>query len=363
MRTLLGLMTVAFLTASVAAADNPPADRAATIKRIKADANKASTVLEEQLQEAKSDRETKTLELAYTTKVKALLDDAVKVFTEVPTDEPAAVAAFFVFGYGTADQITAAGNQILKNNIADKRVKGAIAASSEYGELALPFLKDVAKKSTDTENQAFAYFVIGRIYAEQSEESGEKPELAQKTGKIAEGYFALAAETNGTMKLGAKTTMAMAVKEDLYLLQNLAVGKLAPDIEGVGFDGTKTKLSSYRGKVVVLDFWKTTCGPCLAMIPTNREIVKAMADKPFAFIGVNLDENKAIGKRFVEDNNLTWPQWWSEDDAGAADVYRIRKYPSIFVIDAKGVIRYKHPHPRLLLSKVEVLVKEAEAKK
>jgi len=363
MRNLLGLLATILFTASLMAADNPPsADRAAAIKTIKDDAKKASILFETKLETVTSNREAELLEKAYITKMKALLDDAVKLFKDLPTDEPAADAAFFVFASGTAEQITAAGEQILKNNIADKRVRSAIATASEYGEHTLHFLKEVAKRSPDKENQAFSYFVIGRNYAEQSE-STDVAEVSQKAAKIAEGYYALAAETNGEMKLGEKVTMAKAVKEELYSLQNLGLGKVAPDFEGLGFDGSKTKLSSYRGKVVVLDFWKTTCPPCLAMIPMNREIVKSMEGRPFVFVGINLDENKAIGKRFVEERNLNWPQWWSKDDADAADAYRIQKYPSVFVIDAKGVIRYKMSNPRTLTARIEELVKEAEAKK
>jgi thiol-disulfide isomerase/thioredoxin len=55
-------------------------------------------------------------------------------------------------------------------------------------------------------------------------------------------------------------------------------------------DGEKLPLKGYRGKVVLLVFWASWCGPCMAVVPNEREIVEKLKDRPFALIGVNGDE-------------------------------------------------------------------------
>src|SRR5688572_12569567 len=67
------------------------------------------------------------------------------------------------------------------------------------------------------------------------------------------------------------------------------VGKPAPELSAVDFDGKPVKLSDYRGKVVVVVFWASWCGPCLKMIPHEKELATRFHDRPFAMIGVNND--------------------------------------------------------------------------
>ena len=75
-------------------------------------------------------------------------------------------------------------------------------------------------------------------------------------------------------------------------LLNLAVGKPAPGIEGVDMDGKPLKLSDQKGKVVVLVFWGTWCGPCMAQVPEERKLVERLKGQPFALLGVDCDRDK-----------------------------------------------------------------------
>jgi AhpC/TSA family len=92
-------------------------------------------------------------------------------------------------------------------------------------------------------------------------------------------------------------TIADQVNRELFVIRNLAVGKTAPDIVGDDLDGKPFKLSDYRGKVVVLDFWGNWCGHCIGMYPNERSLVKRLDDMPFALVGVNSDTDKAELKK------------------------------------------------------------------
>jgi thiol-disulfide isomerase/thioredoxin len=87
------------------------------------------------------------------------------------------------------------------------------------------------------------------------------------------------------------TTLADLARPELDELRRLSVGKIAPEIEEQDLDGQKLRLSDYRGKVVVLTFWGTWCGPCMAMVPDERKLVERYAAKPFAIVGVNSDSD------------------------------------------------------------------------
>src|SRR5262249_40005703 len=76
-----------------------------------------------------------------------------------------------------------------------------------------------------------------------------------KTGKEIEAVFEQTAERYGDVKLPGGDTVAERAKAELFGIRNLSVGKEAPDIEGEDPDGKRFKLSDYRGKVVLLDFW------------------------------------------------------------------------------------------------------------
>src|SRR5262249_33819875 len=103
---------------------------------------------------------------------------------------------------------------------------------------------------------------------------------------------------------------AEIARSGLRELRNLSLGRVAPEIVGKDVDEVAFKLSDYRGKVGVLTFSGNWCGPCRAMYPDERELVRRLKDKPFALLCVNTDQDRATLRKSIKDGEITWRCWW-----------------------------------------------------
>jgi len=131
---------------------------------------------------------------------------------------------------------------------------------------------------------------------------------------------------------------------ELFEIRHLAIGKVAPEIVGEDIDGKPMKLSDYRGKVVVLNFWSHRgCSVCRTLYPHDRSLVERLRGKPFALLGINCDAKREDVKAAMRDGQVTWRAWWDGDDTGSPihDRWNIRGWPTIYVLDGKGVIRFR----------------------
>ena len=148
----------------------------------------------------------------------------------------------------------------------------------------------------------------------------------------------------------------------LFQLRNLSIGRVVPEIEGEDVDGEPLKLSDFRGKVVVLSFWATWCGPCMDIVPAERALVGRMKGRPFALIGVNGDENLAEAKAVSAKEGVTWRSFRDGGPFGPISLkWGIRAWPAVFLVDAKGVIRNTNLIGEDLDKAVDALVNEVEA--
>jgi RNA polymerase sigma factor (sigma-70 family) len=159
-----------------------------------------------------------------------------------------------------------------------------------------------------------------------------------------------------------KRTLGEVADEQLDDLHNLVAGKPAPEIEGVDMTGKPLKLSDYRGKVVVLVFWGSWCGPCMREVPHERELAERFKDNPFAVLGINCDRDKAAALEAIRSAGITWANW-NDGDPGEGPIakrYHISSYPTVFVVDAQGIIRQKKILGKAIDQAVEELLRELE---
>ena len=118
--------------------------------------------------------------------------------------------------------------------------------------------------------------------------------------------------------------------------------KAAPDFELKDADGKTVRLSDYKGKIVLLDFWATWCGPCKIEIPWFIQFERAYKDKGFSVIGVAMDEEGwTVVKPFIAEMAINYRVLQGND--GTAQLYGgVEALPTTFLIDREGKIAATH---------------------
>jgi thiol-disulfide isomerase/thioredoxin len=145
---------------------------------------------------------------------------------------------------------------------------------------------------------------------------------------------------------------------------NQKIGSAAPVTVSHDLGGKEVKLSDLKGKVVVLDFWATWCGPCRAMIPHTNQLYEKLKGKPVVIVSISADDNKETVTNFLKTTKMPWNHWFDGRGGPLARLYGANAIPTVYVIDHKGVIRYHQVGggPQLD-TEVEKLVKAAEEDK
>lgn len=138
----------------------------------------------------------------------------------------------------------------------------------------------------------------------------------------------------------------------------LEVENQAPDFHLQTLDGKEVRLSDYRGKRVMVNFWTTWCPPCRAEMP---DMEKFYQEKDIEILAVNLTESESSVKNvtnFVQEFNLTFPIILDKENVVGTQ-YRIRPIPTSYMIDANGIIHFKTFGPM----NYEMMVQEFEKMK
>lgn len=138
----------------------------------------------------------------------------------------------------------------------------------------------------------------------------------------------------------ASTAIKAAAKQIVTGEAAYAVGKPL-ELSFTALDGTKINLADMKGKVVLIDFWATWCGPCVAEMPNVKSVYAKLHAQGFEIIGVSLDTSKDDLQKFIKKNSIPWAQYfdgkqWNNDISSR---FGIDAIPAEWLIDKKGILR------------------------
>ncbi|SIO58856.1 Thiol-disulfide isomerase or thioredoxin [Singulisphaera sp. GP187] len=228
------------------------------------------------------------------------------------------------------------------------------------------FVYEIIARNPDREVRIMAYKTLIR-HTEEAIQRAERIQADESVRKDLEAHEgksyverSLARGERGKKDLEGYRKIALELFGDR--VPDLSIGKPAPELTSQTLDGKEVKLSDYRGKVVVLDIWATWCGPCREMIPHERGMVARLKDKPFALVSISVDEQKETLTEFLATEKMPWTHWWNGSEGKIIEALDVTHYPTIFVLDAKGIIRAKELRGESLEETVNKLLDEIEVK-
>ncbi len=141
----------------------------------------------------------------------------------------------------------------------------------------------------------------------------------------------------------------------------LARARMAPAFAVNTLDGQHLSLDDLTGKVVLIDFWATWCGPCREALPHMQQIAKKFQGQPLVVLSVSLDSDEQKWKDFVTKNGMTWTHYRDGGFTGPiATMFGVKAIPQTFTIDADGVLQDEHIGDAAIEGKLKKLVARAQ---
>jgi thiol-disulfide isomerase/thioredoxin len=196
------------------------------------------------------------------------------------------------------------------------------------------FQKDYTKSNPDSYVSAMVLIQLVMNKAIENEEAFEIYNNFSKTIK--------------KTKSAIKINQLVAPKETEEVTEDgeVNVGDIAPDFTAPDPNAVAISLNTTLGKLTILDFWASWCGPCRVDSPNLVKVHNAYKDNGLAIIGISLDKNKGSWEKAIENDKLDWTQVshlmrWDDPTAAA---YGVNSIPQLFLLDENGIVIAKERH-------------------
>jgi thiol-disulfide isomerase/thioredoxin len=230
-----------------------------------------------------------------------------------------------VFAADATTELKALVAKVNSDIAAGKRTESALADDLKQFDTLL-----AEHKGEKTDDVALILFMKAKLYGEVMKDDAKEQELL---GQLKTDFK----DTPLVAKL-AKQEAAQA--EAKKIQASLALGAKFPDFNVTDLADQPLSVANDKGKVVLVDFWATWCGPCRAEMPNVIAAYKKYHAKGFDIIGVSLDQEKPLLSNYIKDQNMAWPQFfdgqgWSN---ALAVKYGIDSIPANFLLDGEGKI-------------------------
>lgn len=317
----------------------------------------------------------------------ASLDGAAPGHSEPPDVGRAAAAAVAILELGGSHEKTVEAAEFLVNHAASASEGGEYASLGTRALLEfapdyqgwrflLPRLHTVSRFGQDRAAAASAVFealaseaedpvlrAAGRYYVAagrmQAANAGGLPEEERAAERQAafDAASGLSAGVEEELLLGGGLTLAEAETDLIRSIRHGTVGSKAPDLVGSRLDGVEERLSDYRGRVVLLDFWATWCVPCVAALPQKRQLVTDLPADRFALLSISVDAEIETVTGFLEDEPMPWSNWHVGMSSDVPRTLNVNSYPTYILLDEEGEILARSQHlPEDFVALIEATV-------
>ena len=132
--------------------------------------------------------------------------------------------------------------------------------------------------------------------------------------------------------------LVFSVQDVSSLETGPSVGKLAPSFELKDMNGNQVKLEDFKGKVILINFWATWCGPCRKEMPSMHTLYAEYKDQGFVVLAISIDPSVKPVRKFIRKKELTFPVLMDSEKEVYFDHYAVLTLPTSFLIDRNGVI-------------------------
>jgi thiol-disulfide isomerase/thioredoxin len=262
-------------------------------------------------------------------------------------------------------QVISVANQTGDFKAADSAAKDLISLAhtpeevtqAHYQRGVLLLQQGIAKKKDEPANEAIEEFKAALTADPKDAKSLYALGLALarlKQDDAAKANFRQVAEQTGVTGVTRARALRFAARPEL------ARERMAPAFALTATSGQRVSMDDLQGKVVLLDFWATWCGPCREALPHMKRIAQKFAGQPLVVLSISLDDDEDKWKSFIAKNEMTWLQYRDGGFEGPiAKLFEVKAIPHTFTIDSDGVLQEEKIGDASIEGKLKKLIAEA----